>query len=198
MSGRSRRGRGVSRPVDRRGERPPAADAGDRVHRPRPAAPPADPHLRPPGVLAGIFQALGAERINVEDFELDHVSAERGGTLTMLVTGEEEARRAGGAARAPGLRRRRRAGDGRIPQACGQLAKQLRDENRDGRRGFRGRSGHDRIGVRHRFLSRWPLRPCARRPAPAAGTSASSSSRCLGSSGISPSPATSRSPTAPS
>ena len=44
-----------------------------------------------PGVLAGIFQALGAERINVEDFELDHVSAERGGTLTMLVTGEEEA-----------------------------------------------------------------------------------------------------------
>ena len=47
-----------------------------------------------PGVLAGIFQALGAERINVEDFELDHVSAERGGTLTMLVAGEGEARRA--------------------------------------------------------------------------------------------------------
>ena len=45
-----------------------------------------------PGVLAGIFQALGAERINVEDFELDHVSAERGGTLTMLVAGEGEAR----------------------------------------------------------------------------------------------------------
>ena len=47
-----------------------------------------------PGVLAGIFQALGAERINVEDFELDHVSAERGGTLTMLVAGEGEAGRA--------------------------------------------------------------------------------------------------------
>ena len=47
-----------------------------------------------PGVLAGIFQALGAERINVEDFELDHVSAERGGTLTMLVSGEGEADRA--------------------------------------------------------------------------------------------------------
>ena len=46
-----------------------------------------------PGVLAGIFQALGAERINVEDFELDHVSAERGGTLTMLVSGESEADR---------------------------------------------------------------------------------------------------------
>jgi prephenate dehydrogenase len=49
-----------------------------------------------PGVLAGIFQALGAERINVEDFELDHVSAERGGTLTMLVSGEGEAERARG------------------------------------------------------------------------------------------------------
>ena len=47
-----------------------------------------------PGVLAGIFQALGAERINVEDFELDHVSADRGGTLTMLVSGESEAERA--------------------------------------------------------------------------------------------------------
>jgi prephenate dehydrogenase len=47
-----------------------------------------------PGVLAGIFQALGAERINVEDFELDHVSAERGGTLTVLVSGEGEAERA--------------------------------------------------------------------------------------------------------
>ena len=47
-----------------------------------------------PGILAGIFQALGAARINVEDFELDHVSAERGGTLTMLVSGEGEASRA--------------------------------------------------------------------------------------------------------
>jgi prephenate dehydrogenase len=47
-----------------------------------------------PGILAGIFQALGAARINVEDFELDHVSAERGGTLTMLVAGEGEADRA--------------------------------------------------------------------------------------------------------
>ena len=47
-----------------------------------------------PGVLAGIFQALGAERINVEDFELDHVSSERGGSLTVLVSGEGEAARA--------------------------------------------------------------------------------------------------------
>jgi prephenate dehydrogenase len=47
-----------------------------------------------PGVLAGITQALGAERINIEDFELHHVSPERGGTLTVLVEGEGEAHRA--------------------------------------------------------------------------------------------------------
>jgi prephenate dehydrogenase len=47
-----------------------------------------------PGVLAGITQALGAERINIEDFELHHVSPDRGGTLTVLVGGEEQARRA--------------------------------------------------------------------------------------------------------
>src|SRR5207237_6498595 len=47
-----------------------------------------------PGVLAGITQALGAERINIEDFELQHMSPERGGTLTVLVTGETEAQRA--------------------------------------------------------------------------------------------------------
>jgi len=44
-----------------------------------------------PGVLAGIFQALGAERINVADFDLEHFSPERGGTLTILVTGEVDA-----------------------------------------------------------------------------------------------------------
>ncbi|MSO94840.1 MAG: prephenate dehydrogenase/arogenate dehydrogenase family protein [Thermoleophilia bacterium] len=47
-----------------------------------------------PGVLAGIFQALGAERINVEDFELEHLSTDRGGTLTVIVAGEDEATRA--------------------------------------------------------------------------------------------------------
>ncbi len=47
-----------------------------------------------PGVLAGIFHALGAERINVEDFEMEHLSTERGGTLTILVAGESEAGRA--------------------------------------------------------------------------------------------------------
>jgi prephenate dehydrogenase len=47
-----------------------------------------------PGVLAGITQALGAERINIEDFQLEHMSPERGGTLSVLVTGEGEAQRA--------------------------------------------------------------------------------------------------------
>jgi prephenate dehydrogenase len=47
-----------------------------------------------PGVLAGITQALGAERINIEDFELRHFSPERGGVLTMLVMGADEAERA--------------------------------------------------------------------------------------------------------
>jgi prephenate dehydrogenase len=47
-----------------------------------------------PGVLAGITQALGAERINIEDFELRHFSTERGGVLTVLVSGADEAARA--------------------------------------------------------------------------------------------------------
>jgi prephenate dehydrogenase len=47
-----------------------------------------------PGVLAAITQALGAERINIEDFELHHMSPERGGTLQLLVEGEGEAQRA--------------------------------------------------------------------------------------------------------
>jgi prephenate dehydrogenase len=47
-----------------------------------------------PGVLAGITQALSAERINIEDFELQHLSPERGGTLTLLVAGDRPARRA--------------------------------------------------------------------------------------------------------
>jgi prephenate dehydrogenase len=47
-----------------------------------------------PGVLAGITQALGAERINIEDFELQHLSRERGGTLTLLIASEDEAERA--------------------------------------------------------------------------------------------------------
>jgi len=55
-----------------------------------------------PGVLAGITQALGAERINIEDFELHHVSPDRGGTLTVLVSGKEQAERAGALLEAQG------------------------------------------------------------------------------------------------
>jgi prephenate dehydrogenase len=47
-----------------------------------------------PGILAAIMQALGAERINIEDLELHHVSRERGGTLALLIAGEEAAKRA--------------------------------------------------------------------------------------------------------
>ena len=47
-----------------------------------------------PGVLSGITQALGAEKINIEDFELHHLTPERGGTLSVLIAGEEAARRA--------------------------------------------------------------------------------------------------------
>src|SRR5262249_47684607 len=47
-----------------------------------------------PGILAAIMQALGAERINIEDLELHHVSRERGGTLALLIAGEDAARRA--------------------------------------------------------------------------------------------------------
>jgi prephenate dehydrogenase len=47
-----------------------------------------------PGVLSGITQALGAEQINIEDFELQHLSPERGGTLSVLVSGAREAKRA--------------------------------------------------------------------------------------------------------
>ena len=64
-----------------------------------------------PGVLAGITQALGAERINIEDFELHHVSPERGGTLTLLVDGRGGGAARGRAARGPGLQRRRLGGD---------------------------------------------------------------------------------------
>jgi prephenate dehydrogenase len=47
-----------------------------------------------PGVLSGITQALGAEGINIEDFELHHLSPDQGGTVVVLVAGEEQALRA--------------------------------------------------------------------------------------------------------
>lgn len=47
-----------------------------------------------PGVLARITQILGAAQINLEDFELRHVSPEYGGVLVILVAGAENAERA--------------------------------------------------------------------------------------------------------
>ena len=44
-----------------------------------------------PGVLAGITQLLGAAGINIEDFELRHVSPEYGGVLVVLVAGPDKA-----------------------------------------------------------------------------------------------------------
>ena len=47
-----------------------------------------------PGVLARITQILGAAQINLEDFELRHVSPEYGGVLVILVAGADNAGRA--------------------------------------------------------------------------------------------------------
>jgi prephenate dehydrogenase len=44
-----------------------------------------------PGVLARITQTLGAAGINIEDFELRHVSPEYGGVLVILVSGSDNA-----------------------------------------------------------------------------------------------------------
>ena len=85
-------------PDARRGlPRPRRAPARDRVHVPD-----------RPGVLAGITQALGAERINIEDFELQPLLARarrHADACSSPASGEAERRRA--AARGAGLRRRR-------------------------------------------------------------------------------------------
>jgi prephenate dehydrogenase len=47
-----------------------------------------------PGVLARITQILGAAQINLEDFEMRHVSPEYGGVLVILVAGADNAARA--------------------------------------------------------------------------------------------------------
>jgi prephenate dehydrogenase len=47
-----------------------------------------------PGVLARITQILGAAQINLEDFEMRHVSPEYGGVLVILVAGADNASRA--------------------------------------------------------------------------------------------------------
>jgi prephenate dehydrogenase/chorismate mutase/predicted amino acid-binding ACT domain protein len=44
-----------------------------------------------PGVLARITQSLGAAGVNIEDFELRHVSPEYGGVLVILIAGADNA-----------------------------------------------------------------------------------------------------------
>jgi len=56
-----------------------------------------------PGVLARITQILGTARINIEDFELRHVSPEYGGVLVILVAGAENAEKARELLRREGL-----------------------------------------------------------------------------------------------
>ena len=63
-----------------------------------------------PGVLSGITQALGAEGINIEDFELHHMSADAGGTARDRGGGRGRGPARGRPARRPGLRRCRDAG----------------------------------------------------------------------------------------
>ena len=67
-----------------------------------------------PGVLAGITQALGAERINIEDFELHHVSPGPRRDADAPRHRRRRGRAGGRAARVAGLRRRRLAGAGRM------------------------------------------------------------------------------------
>jgi prephenate dehydrogenase len=47
-----------------------------------------------PGMFAAVAQTLGAARINIEDFAFRHESPERGGLMTLVVTGEERAAQA--------------------------------------------------------------------------------------------------------
>jgi prephenate dehydrogenase len=47
-----------------------------------------------PGTLARITQILGAAQINLEDFEMRHVSPEYGGVLVVLVAGSDNAAKA--------------------------------------------------------------------------------------------------------
>jgi prephenate dehydrogenase len=45
-----------------------------------------------PGAISGITQALGAARINIEDFELHHFTPDRGGTVSIVIAGNAAAR----------------------------------------------------------------------------------------------------------
>ena len=47
-----------------------------------------------PGRISGITQALGAQGINIEDFELHHLSTDVGGTVVVVIAGADQAARA--------------------------------------------------------------------------------------------------------
>ena len=123
-----------------------------------------------PGVLAGITQALGAERINIADFDLQHISPERGGTLTILVAGEQEAARAAdileARATASSSPRCSTSREGRARRALvGHFAvpgdKSISHRARAARRG-RGRRDADRTASAARTTRRRRSRRCAR------------------------------------
>ena len=126
-----------------------------------------------PGVIAGIAQALGAERINIADFDLQHLSTERGGTLAILVAGEEEAARAAaileeqgyGVVVAPVLERGRCEGRARDRGARGHIGRPGRQVDLAPRgvllaRG-RGRGDRDLAASAARPTRSRRSRPCA-------------------------------------
>jgi hypothetical protein len=84
-----------------------------------------------PGVFAGITQALGAARINIEDFELHHFTPERGGTIELLVAGQEAAERA--------VELLDGQGYGALAAPCWRRRHDRRDRSRSARRGARRR-----------------------------------------------------------
>ena len=47
-----------------------------------------------PGAISAITQALGAEGINIEDFELHHLSTDVGGSVVVVIAGADQADRA--------------------------------------------------------------------------------------------------------
>ena len=91
-SARARR-RGLPRPLDRAGRRRTAGARSRSAYERRPEEMvQIDAHVPDrPGVISGITQALGAARINIEDFELHHFTPDRGGTISIVVAGHAAA-----------------------------------------------------------------------------------------------------------
>ena len=110
--GRARgRRRRLPRALDRRGGREPAADARD-ARTPTRARCSGCASTSPTGRACspGSRRRSAPSGSTSRTSSSQHISPERGGTLTLLVAGEDEAARAARAARGAGLRRRRLAG----------------------------------------------------------------------------------------